>query len=160
MLAPPRWPLLSERGIPDALPESQRPSPPRQPQRRPARHAEFVTCDQTIEHTFRFVKQILDWTTPRVRLPEQADRWTWLVALAYTELRLAKLVVSDRRLPWERPLPPTQLTPYRGRRAFSALLPTLGTPARPPQPCGRSPGRPRGRRSGPAPRCPALKKTA
>jgi len=31
-----------------------------------------------LEHTFRFVKQVLGWTTPRVRHPEQADRWTWL----------------------------------------------------------------------------------
>jgi hypothetical protein len=29
-----------------------------------------------LEHTFRFVKQILNWTTPRVRHPEQADRWS------------------------------------------------------------------------------------
>ena len=36
----------------------------------------------------------------------------------------------------------------------------LGTPTRPPQPCGRSLGRPPGRRSGPTPRHPALKKTA
>jgi hypothetical protein len=32
-----------------------------------------------LEHTFRFLKQALGWTTPRVRHPEQADRWTWLV---------------------------------------------------------------------------------
>ena len=32
-----------------------------------------------LEHTFRFLKQTLGWTTPRVRRPEQADRWTWLV---------------------------------------------------------------------------------
>jgi hypothetical protein len=113
-----------------------------------------------LEHTFRFVKQVLNWTTPRVRHPNQADRWTWLVVLAYTELRLAKPVVSDQRLPWERRLTPTGLTPYRVRRAFSGLLPALGTPARPPKPCGRSPGRPKGRRAGPAPRYPALKKTA
>jgi hypothetical protein len=31
-----------------------------------------------LEHTFRFLKQVLGWTTPRVRHPEQADRWTWL----------------------------------------------------------------------------------
>lgn len=29
-----------------------------------------------LEHTFRFLKQTLGWTTPRVRHPEQADRWT------------------------------------------------------------------------------------
>ncbi len=113
-----------------------------------------------LEHTFRFAKQILNWTTPRVRHPQQADRWTWLVVAAYTALRLARPVVCDRRLPWERPLPVATLTPYRVRRAFPHLLATLATPAAPPKPCGRSPGRPPGRRSGPAPRHPALKRTA
>lgn len=55
-----------------------------------------------VEHTLRFVKQTLAWTTPRVRTPEQADRWTWLVVAAYALLRLARVVVADRRLPWER----------------------------------------------------------
>ncbi len=113
-----------------------------------------------LEHTIRFVKQTLGWTTPRVRHPEQADRWTWLVVAAYTQLRLARACVADRRLPWERPSPAEALTPYRVRRAFSALLLALGTPAQPPQPCGRSPGRPKGHRSGPASRYPALKRTA
>jgi hypothetical protein len=27
-----------------------------------------------LEHTFRFLKQTLGWTTPRVRHPEQDDR--------------------------------------------------------------------------------------
>jgi hypothetical protein len=113
-----------------------------------------------LEHTLRFAKQTLHWVLPRVRLPEQADRWTALVVAAYTELRLARASVRDRRLPWERALPPERLTPYRVRRAFSALLPHLGTPASPPKPCGRSPGRPKGRRSGPAPRYPTFKKIA
>jgi hypothetical protein len=113
-----------------------------------------------LEHTFRFVKQILNWTTPRVRHPEQADRWSWLVAAVYTELRLARPVAGDRRLPWERPLLVATLTPYRVRRAFPQLMATLGTPAAPPKPCGRSPGRPKGTCSGPAPRYPALKRTA
>ncbi len=112
------------------------------------------------EHTFRFCKQILTWTTPRVRDPEQADRWTWLVLLAYTQLRLARSVVADRRLPWERRLDTRPLTPYRVRRAFCTVLPLLGTPATPPKPCGRSPGRPKGARSGPAPRYPAIKTAA
>jgi hypothetical protein len=112
------------------------------------------------EHTFRFLKGVLNWTTPRVRTPEQADRWTWLVLLAYTQLRLARPVVADQRLPWERRLPPQTLTPYRVRRAVSTLLPLLATPANPPKPCGRSPGRPKGARSGPAPRYPAIKTAA
>jgi hypothetical protein len=31
-----------------------------------------------IEHTFRFFKQALGWTRPRLRDPAAADRWTWL----------------------------------------------------------------------------------
>jgi hypothetical protein len=44
-----------------------------------------------LEHTFRFLKQSMGWTTPRVRHPEQADRWTWVVVVAaFTQLRLAR----------------------------------------------------------------------
>jgi hypothetical protein len=111
-----------------------------------------------LEHTLRFLKQSLGWTSLRPRYPAQADCWTWLVLVAYTQLRLARGIGVDRRLPWERPMPATQLTPGRVRRAVSALVPFLATPANPPKPCGRSPGRPKGRRSGPAPRFPALKK--
>jgi DDE superfamily endonuclease len=113
-----------------------------------------------LEHTFRFCKQALGWTTPRVRTPQQADRWTWLVLLAYAQLRLARPIAADARLPWERPLPAHRLTPARIRRDFPRLLPILGTPASPPKPCGRSPGRPLGSRRGPAPRQPAIKKAA
>jgi len=113
-----------------------------------------------LEHTLRFCKQSLGWTTPRVRHPEQADRRTWLVVAAYTQLRLARPWIADRRLPWERPLDPDRLTPSRVRRSLSALLPMVGTPAKAPKPCGRSPGRPMGSRSGRAPRYPALKKAA
>ena len=49
-----------------------------------------------LEHTVRFCKQTLGWTTPRPRHPEQADRWTWLVLAAYTQLRLAR---AGRRRP-------------------------------------------------------------
>ena len=113
-----------------------------------------------LEHTFRFLKQTLGWTTPGVRHPHQADLWTWLVVGAFTQLRLARACVSDRRLPWERSYDPGRLTPVRVRRTVSALLSELGTPAEPPKPCGRSPGRPKGRRSGRAKRYPAIKKTA
>jgi hypothetical protein len=113
-----------------------------------------------LEHTLRFCKQSLGWTTPRVRYPEQADRWTWLVVAAYAQLHLARSWIADRRLPWECPLAVGKLTPSRVRRALSALLPMVGTPAKAPKPCGRSPGRPTGSRSGRATRFPALKKAA
>jgi hypothetical protein len=113
-----------------------------------------------LEHTIRFLKQTLGWTAPRVRHPEQADRWTWLVLAAYTQLGLARSCAEDRRLPWERPQLERRLTPCRTLRGFAALLAAVGTPAEAPKPCGRSPGRPKGRLSGRAKRYPALKKAA
>lgn len=113
-----------------------------------------------LEHTFRFLKQTLGWIAPRVRHPEQADRWTWLVLAAYTQLRLARPYVADRRLPWEKVYDPGRLTPLRVHRVVSSLLGELGTPAKPPKPCGRSPGRPKGRLSGRAKLYPAVKKAA
>ena len=113
-----------------------------------------------LEQTFRFLKQTLRWVTPRVRLPEQADRWTWLVLAAYTQLRLARGAVADHRLPWERPLPPARLTPARVHRSFATLALRLPPVAAAPKPCGRSPGRPKGRRSAPAARYPPRKKAA
>ena len=56
-----------------------------------------------IEHTFRFCKNTLGWTTPRLCTPDQADRRTWLIAAAYTQLRLARPLVADQRLPWKNP---------------------------------------------------------
>jgi DDE superfamily endonuclease len=111
-----------------------------------------------IEHTFRFVKYHLGWTTPSVCTPEQADRWTWLTATALTQLRLAKTLITDQRLPWERPLAPDKLTPARARRGFRRLTPALGTPANPPKPSRAGPGRPKGTRRPPRTRHPALKK--
>jgi DDE superfamily endonuclease len=112
------------------------------------------------EHTLRFCKQTLGWTTPRPRTPEQADRWTWLVLAGYAQLRLARQLACDQRLPWERPRPQPRLSPYRVRRGFPRLLAALGSPATAPKPAGRSPGRPKGSRSGPATRYPAIKKPA
>jgi hypothetical protein len=48
----------------------------------------------------------------------------------------------------------------RVRRGFPRLLVRLGSPAATPKPAGRSPGRPKGSRCGPAMRYPAIKKPA
>jgi len=112
-----------------------------------------------IEHAFRFFKQTLKWTTPKLRSPTVADRWTWLLILAYMQLRFAQSLVQEHRLPWQPVVNSDKLTPARVRRAFSSLLPTLGTPASVPKPCGKSPGRPKDKRSPPAKRIPAVKLT-
>jgi hypothetical protein len=101
-----------------------------------------------VEHLFRFAKQHLGWTAVRPRAPEAADRWSWLLAAACWQLWLARLLVAQTRLPWERPLPPEQLSPGRVLRAFCSLLPRLGTPARAPKPRGKSPGRRAGHKPG------------
>jgi DDE superfamily endonuclease len=111
-----------------------------------------------LEHTVRFCKQTLGWTTPRPRHPEQADRWTWLVLAGYAQLRLARQVACDQRLPWERPRTQPRLSPYRVRRGFPRLLCALGSPAAAPKPSGCPPGRPKGRCTGLAMRYPAIKK--
>jgi hypothetical protein len=113
-----------------------------------------------IEHTFRFLKQTLGLTRPRLRTPEQADRWIWLLIAAHTQLRLTRGLAEDLRHPWEQPLPGERLTPGRVRRGFSRIRRTAGVPARPPKPSGPGPGRPRGSTSGPAPRYPVGKNQA
>jgi len=113
-----------------------------------------------IEHTFRFAKNTLGWTSPSLCTPEQAERWTWLVVAVLTQLRLARGHVDDLRLPWERPRPPHELTPARVRRGFRRLRAHLGTPASPPKFTTAGPGRPRGQRSPPRARHPAIKRAA
>ena len=39
----------------------------------------------------------------RSATPTAADRWTWLLIAAHTQLRLARPLVADLRRPWERP---------------------------------------------------------
>ena len=100
----------------------------------------------TAEHGFRFLKQDLGWTTVRPRDPHAADRWSWLLVLTLWQLWLARPLVADCRLPWERPLPPDRLTPGRVRRALAPALSRLGTPTRPVRRRGKAPGRQPGQR--------------
>ncbi|MBE7554271.1 MAG: hypothetical protein HS126_24690 [Anaerolineales bacterium] len=64
--------------------------------------------------------------------------------------------------PWERykPAPPLQqaATPAQTRRGFARLLARMGTPAQPPKPRGKSPGRPKGAHPPLRPRYPVVKK--
>ncbi|WUT78861.1 transposase [Streptomyces sp. NBC_00669] len=97
-----------------------------------------------LEHTFPFAKQTLGWTTPKLRTPEAADRWTWILIVAHTQLRLARPLAEDFRRPWEKPTPSNRLTPARVRRGFRNIRAHLACPARVPQPRGAGPGRPPG----------------
>ena len=111
-----------------------------------------------LEHTFRLFKQTLGWTAPRIRDPAAADRWTWLLITAHTQLRLARGRTEDLRRPWERPTPPDRLTPARVRRGFRHLRAKTALPARAPKPAHPGPGRPAGTRNArPAPHHPVGK---
>jgi hypothetical protein len=97
-----------------------------------------------LEHTFRLIKQTLGWNRPKIRTPAAADRWTWIVIAAHTQLRLARPLVEDLRRPWEKPATPARLTPSRVRRGFRNIRPAIGLPARAPKPGKPGPGRPPG----------------
>ena len=97
-----------------------------------------------IEHTFRFLKQVLGWTRPKLRDPAAADRWTWIVIACYAQLWLARGLAEDLRLPWQRPCPPGRLTPARVRRGFRNIRQALPSLASAPKPGKPGPGRPPG----------------
>lgn len=110
------------------------------------------------EHGFRFWKQDLLWTAAHIRTSDQFLRWSWMVALAFTQLYLARPWARQALLPWEakgRPLTPRQI-----RRVMPTLLSQLGTPVRPCQPRGKSPGRAKGFHPKPATRHPIIYKTS
>jgi hypothetical protein len=97
-----------------------------------------------IEHTFRFLKQVLGWTRPKLRDPAAADRWTWLIIACYAQLYLARPLAADLRLPWQRPCPSGRLTPARVRRGFRRIRQMLPGLASAPKPGKPGPGRPPG----------------
>jgi hypothetical protein len=106
-----------------------------------------------LEHTFRLFKQVLGWTAPKVRDPHAADRWTWIIITCHAQLRLARPLADDLRLPWERPAPPGRLTPARVRRGFRNIRAKAAQPAGAPKPGKPGPGRPPGAKNRrPAPR--------
>jgi len=111
-----------------------------------------------VEHLFRFLKSDVGWTAIRPRSPQTADRWRWLLAAALWELWLGRDLVADQRLPWERAVVPARLSPGRVRRGMAGLLAIMGTPARPPRPRGKSPGRQPQHGPGPAPRFPVQRR--
>jgi hypothetical protein len=100
-----------------------------------------------IEHTFRFLKQYLALTLPRLRSPEAADRWVVLVGAAYIQLAMARSLVADRPFAWERPLEPDRLTPVRVKRGFRHLQPTLPPLSGIPKTRQSGIGRPKGSRN-------------
>jgi len=110
------------------------------------------------EHGYRFDKQVLLWDVPRLSTPERTARWTQVVACAHNQLVLARPQLVGCYRPWETRR--SVLTLSQVRRAMPTLLRQLGTPARPPQPRGKAPGRAKGFQPKPKPHHPVIRKTS
>ncbi|HEY9826511.1 MAG TPA: NF041680 family putative transposase [Stenomitos sp.] len=110
-----------------------------------------------IEHWYRFVRQRLHWTCPKFASLEQTQVWSDLMPLISWQLWLAREVVHDCPLPWQKPMP--QLSPGRIANAFAPLLVKIGSPAPAPKPRGKSPGPPVGQQRKLRTRFPIVKKT-
>jgi hypothetical protein len=110
-----------------------------------------------LEHWYRFAKQRLHWTLPRFSAPEQAERWSDLMPLVTWELWLARQIVADKPLPWQKPQ--SNLTPGRVCQGMGGVLAVIRTPAQAPKPRGKSPGWPKGRLRKRRERHPVVKKS-
>jgi hypothetical protein len=114
-----------------------------------------------IEHFFRFAKRRLG--LPIAQTPDltASTNWVWVVALAYTQLLLARTLVAAQPRPWDpksRRDPQRPLTPGQVRQAWPAFSHGLGTPTQAARPSGKSPGRAPGFHPKPRQRFPVVSK--
>ncbi|HEY1350266.1 MAG TPA: hypothetical protein VGF67_11645 [Ktedonobacteraceae bacterium] len=108
------------------------------------------------EHSYRFDKQEWMWELPRLRTPEQFERGSLLVTIVHDHLVLTRELVEVELRPWENKQ--REPTPQQVRRGMDKVLARVGTPARPPQPRGKSKGRSKGTKGKKAPRFPVIRK--
>jgi hypothetical protein len=109
-----------------------------------------------VDHWFRFAKQRLHWTLPNLSTAKQAERWSDLMPLLTWQLWLARELVIDHPLPWQKSQP--RLTPGRVAQSMPTLFTQLGTPTQTPKPRGKSPGWIAGQSRTPRVRAPIVKK--
>lgn len=109
-----------------------------------------------VEPGIHFRKETLGWTLPRFQSKEACDLWTELTAIATWILFLARTIVEDVPLPWQKPQ--RRLTPQRVQQSLKPIFALIGSPARLPKQRGKSPGWPKGKRRTPKVRYPVVKK--
>lgn len=112
----------------------------------------------SLEHFYRFEKTTLRWDRAQLGDLAASQRWTEVVTFVYWELWIARGLVQGSKLPWDR-TPRKSLSPGQVRHLLGGLLARIGTPAREPNPRGKSSGRRTGERPKPRPRHPVVKKT-
>src|SRR3972149_6814582 len=113
-----------------------------------------------LEHFFRFAKQRLGLRCAKSPTLQACETWTWLVALAYTQLMLVRTLVQAAPRPWDKaPRDPQQpLSAGQVQRAWPIFSLSLGTPAAAPRPSGKAPGRADGFHPPPRPKPPVVSK--
>ena len=98
----------------------------------------------TIEHFFRFAKQRLGLVAAHLGHLNAIETWTQVVMIAYSQLLLARHLVQPSYRPWDptaRQDPNLSLTPGQVLTAWRIFSRGLATPAAPPGPAGKPPGR-------------------
>ncbi|MBU2612007.1 MAG: transposase [Chloroflexi bacterium] len=103
----------------------------------------YYTQRYPVDHWNRFAKGRLHWTLPFLATPEQCDHWSDLMPFITWELWLARPIVADKPLPWQKPQ--VRLSPGRVCMGLEAILSRIGTPTCVPKPRGISPGWPQGK---------------
>lgn len=84
-----------------------------------------------LEHTFRFLNG--PWAGPSHTHATNCRGSVDLIIAAYTQLLLASPAAKNYRLPWQKPLASTMLTPARVRSAYSRICQTSWHPASTPK---------------------------
>ena len=74
------------------------------------------------------------------------------------QLWLAREIIEDNPLPWQKPQPKEKLTPGRVAQSFNGLLAAIGTPSKLPKPRGKSSGWQKGKIRTKKTRFPIVKK--
>ena len=125
--------------------------------------AQMYLARYGIEHFFRFAKQRLGLLCAQTPTLAASETWVWLVALAYSQLLLARSLVIPAWRPWDaKPRLQTKpvLTAGQVLNAWTTFSRVLGTPAAAPRASGKGTGRQVGDRPTPRPRCPVISKKA
>lgn len=112
--------------------------------------SDYYGLRYSIEHSYRFDKQELLWPDARLRTPEKFQAWTDIVSAVHNQITAARRYQQEIRLPWAKSS--RDATPKQVRAGLGVIIAMLCTPAKPAQPRGKSPGRPKGAAIAKAPR--------
>lgn len=75
-----------------------------------------------IEHWNRFIKQRLHWTLPQLGTTEKGQKWSNLIPIMTWQLWLAREIIEDNPLPWQKPQPKREVNPWSsGTRLFGTF---------------------------------------